>query len=153
MNSRVGEFDGDVLEFQLKLDGFEKRCVRESAEVHKCLESLSNDVVALDGRVSNRKVETNKLHADQDFLRQRFEAMEEKMTLLVESNRERDDQIHALENKVSLLEGHVCRCRELGTREVPIVVEESDILEYQTSEEGSFQDAVGETNKVGLHRC
>ena len=142
LNDLKVEHEGLEIDLKLEIDGLNQAGLRMSQETLKTLERLDADIVELDGRVNNRKVETRKARSDIDHLMARLDTLEGKNTLLEERVRDQDELVQGLKNQVSLLEGRVCRCNEEGSRGRPIVIDEVDDLEYVSdSEPERFHDA------------
>ena len=59
---------------------------------------MDTDIVELDGRVNNRKVESRKERSDIDHLMARLDMLEGKNTLLEERVRDQDELVHRLTN-------------------------------------------------------
>ena len=127
LNDLKVEHKGLEIDLRLEIDGLNQaglRMNREAQGALKTMERLDADIVELDRRVNNRKVETRKARSDIDHLMARLDALEGKNTLLEERARDHEEVILGLKNQVSLLEGRVCRCNEEGSRGRPIVIDE-----------------------------
>ncbi len=93
--------------------------------------------MALDGRINSRKAEIRKTVSDIDFLRQRLEAMEQRVDALDDANREKVAKIAELETRV-------CRCGEKvesGSKSSPIVIDETDEDDLEYYDNDSFKSA------------
>ena len=115
LNDLKIEHEGLGIDLRLEIDGMNQAGLRMSQETLKTLERMDADIVELDGRINNRKVETRKARSDIDYLMARLDALEGKNTLPEERVRDQDELVHKLTNQVSLLEGRVCRCNEEGS--------------------------------------
>src|SRR6266478_6407177 len=137
-DEKVADLETALAELKKALERFEQLSVEESWKVHKTLENQSDDIVALDGRINSRKAEIRKTVSDLDFLRQRLEAMEQRVDALDEANREKAAKIAELETRV-------CWCGEKevesGSKLSPIVIDETDEDDLEYYDNDSFKSA------------
>src|SRR6266478_3320771 len=137
-DEKIADLETALGESKKALERFEKLSVEESRKVHKTLEHQSEDIVALDWRINSRKAEIRKTVSDIDFLRQRLEAMEQRVDALDEANREKAVKIAELETRV-------CRCGEKevmsGSKSSPIVIDETEEEDLEYYDDNSFKSA------------
>src|SRR5712691_237703 len=137
-DEKIVDLENALAELKKAMERFEELSVAESKKVHQSLEVQSEDVVALDGRINSWKAEIRKAVSDIDFLRERLEAMKQRVDVLDEANREKAAKIAELEKRV-------CRCGEkevtVGSKSSPIVIEETEADELEYLDNDSFQTA------------
>src|SRR5712691_2908960 len=144
-DEKIADLENALAESKKAMERFEELSVAESKKVHRSLEVQSEDVVALDGRINSRKAEICKAVSDIDFLRERLDAMEQRVDALDKANREKAVKIAELEKRV-------CRCGEkeagVGSKSSPIVVDETDEDELEYLDSDSFKSAPESCNPL-----